>query len=461
MADTKSFRIKKGLDVPITGQPVQEIEVAPQPPFVAVMAADYVGMKPTMYVQAGDTVKRGQLLFEDKKTPGVRYTAPGAGTVAAVNRGDRRALQSVVIALSDAEKAGSGAEEEVSYEAYTGKDIAGMSRDEIKALLVETGMWPSFRTRPFSKVPSPEAQPHSIFVTAMDTNPLAPSVEKVLKGQQEDFERGLIAVAKLTDGLTYLCKEAGSGVSVNPNSGVTMTEFSGPHPAGTVGLHIHLLDPVHREKTVWHINYQEVVAIGSLIRTGKLSLERVVALCGPVVEKPRLLRTRLGASVDALVDGELEEGDNRVVAGSVLNGRAAQGEVHGYLGRFHHQITALREGKEREMMGWMTPGFNKFSTVNVFVSKLMPGKRFDFNTSTNGSKRAMVPIGMYERVMPLDIMPTHLLRSLAVKDVEKAEQLGCLELDEEDLALCSFVCPGKINYGPILRENLELIEKEG
>ncbi|MCC6697272.1 MAG: Na(+)-translocating NADH-quinone reductase subunit A [Candidatus Hydrogenedentes bacterium] len=454
--------IKKGLNLPISGEPVQEIDRVRQPRHVALLADDYVGMKPTMAVAAGDAVKRGQRLFEDKKNPGVLYTAPAAGTVAAVNRGAKRAFQSIVIELNEAEAQGkvTGADV-VRFENYTGNDPAGLSRDQIQALLLESGLWTAFRTRPFSKVPAPGTVPHSIFVTAIDTNPLAPSVERVIAGREEDFQRGLICVAKMTEGKTYLCKARGAAVPANPNTGIAIEEFEGAHPAGTVGVHIHRLDPVHREKTVWHIGFQDVIAIGHLFKTGGLDVERVISLAGPIVKKPRLISTRLGASIDDLVGGELKDGESRVISGSVLSGRVARGEVFGYLGRYHQQVSVVREGREREFLGWMAPGSEKFSIINLFVSCLSRGKRFAFDTSTNGSKRAMVPIGMYEKVMPMDILPTHLLRALIVGDLERAEQLGCLELDEEDLALCTFVCPGKYEYGPILRQNLDVIDREG
>jgi Na+-transporting NADH:ubiquinone oxidoreductase subunit A len=454
--------IKKGLDLPISGAPIQEIEAARPPKSIAVLGDDYIGMKPTMAVQVGDAVRRGQLLFDDKKTPGVRYTSPGAGTVTAVNRGAKRAFQSLVIELNESERKGVVTEADVvSFESFTGNDPAGLSRDQITALLVESGLWTAFRTRPFSKVPEPGTEPHSIFVTAVDTNPLAPSVEKIVAGREDDFQRGLICVAKLTEGRTYLCKAKGAAIPANPNTGIAIEEFEGVHPAGTVGLHIHRLDPVHREKKVWHLGIQDVIAIGHLFKTGELDVERVISLAGPMVSRPRLLNTRLGASTDDLTEGELQDGECRVISGSVLSGRQAQGEVHGYLGRYHQQISVICEGREREFLGWLAPGKDKFSVLNLFVSRLANGKSFSFTTTTNGSKRAMVPIGMYERVMPMDIMPTHLLRALISEDLEAAEQLGCLELDEEDLALCTFVCPGKYDYGPILRKNLDVIDREG
>ncbi|GMU92108.1 MAG: Na(+)-translocating NADH-quinone reductase subunit A [Candidatus Hydrogenedentota bacterium] len=454
--------IKKGLRLPISGEPDQRIEAAPPSRRVALLGEDYIGLKPTMFVQAGDSVKRGQALFEDKKTPGVVYTAPAAGTVAAIHRGAKRAFQSLVIEVNEAERNGTlGDADFAAFEAYTGNDPAGLSRDQIRALLVESGLWTALRTRPFSKVPSPETTPHSIFVCAMDTNPLAASVDVVMKGRERDFEKGLICVAKLTEGKTFLCKAPGSAVPANPNTGIQIEEFDGPHPAGTVGLHIHLLDPVHREKSVWHIGYQDVIAIGKLFSTGKLDVDRVISLAGPSVRRPRLLRTRLGASTDELVEGELKPGESRVISGSVLSGRAGHGEIFGYLGRYHQQVTALPEGRQREFLGWLAPGTNKFSVVNVFASRLLGNKSYDFTTNLNGSPRAMVPIGTYEQVMPMDILPTFLLRALIIGDVEQAEQLGVLELDEEDLALCTFVCPGKYDYAEYLRSMLNTIDKEG
>jgi Na+-transporting NADH:ubiquinone oxidoreductase subunit A len=233
------------------------------------------------------------------------------------------------------------------------------------------------------------------------------------------------------------------------------------HPSGTVGYHIHTLEPAGRSRLIWYIGYQDVLAIGQLFRTGTLDNRRVVALAGPAVKRPRLVRVPLGASTDEVVDGEIEAGDVRVLSGSVLAGRAAMGDAVGFLGRYHRQIAVLPEGRQRDFLGWAGPGLERYSALRVFLSKLMPSKRFDFTTSTNGSPRAIIPVGLYERVMPFDLQPTYLLKALVTLDVERAEQLGCLELDEEDLALCTFVCPGKNDYGPHLREVLSLIEKEG
>jgi Na+-transporting NADH:ubiquinone oxidoreductase subunit A len=449
-------RITRGLDVPLAGAPVQAVEPARAATRVALVAADYVGLKPTMLVQPGDRVRRGQPVFEDKKTPGVRYTAPAAGTVAAIHRGDKRAFQSLVITVGDDE----GPDAQVALSSFTGRPVAELDAGSIRALLVESGLWTAFRTRPFSRIPAADSTPESIFVTAVDTHPHAPDVAIVLADRGPDFEIGVTALQALTSGKVYVCKAAGSPVRAPAGPKVAVEEFTGPHPAGTPGVHIHLLDPVDHGRTVWHVGYQDVAAIGRLLATGRIDVERVVSLAGPGVARPRLLRTRLGASIDELAGGELVPGEQRVLSGSVLDGRIASGEVHGYLGRHHLQVSALPEGRRREMFGWITPGRDKFSLWGVVAGHFAKGTGLPLTTTTNGGKRAMVPIGGYERVMPMDLMPTFLLRALIIGDIERAEALGCLELDEEDLALCTFVCPGKIEYGPLLRAMLDRIEKE-
>ena len=452
-------KIRKGLDLPISGEPRQTIEDAPSTSRVALMASDYIGMKPRMAVKVGDVVKRGQLMFEDRKADDVRYTAPGAGTVVAINRGARRALQSLVIELNE-RAGGPSPDDQVVFEHYTGKPVTELGREQIQALLFESGLWTSLRTRPFSKVPSPNSKPTALFITAADTNPLAPRVDVVLEGHEDTFCVGLEAIKRLCEGPVYLCKGQNSRVGAYEVEDIRVEEFQGAHPAGLVGTHIHFLQPVHLGKTVWHINYQDVLAIGRLFTTGQLDVSHVVALAGPAVKKPRLLRTRIGANLDELTDGELKSGENRVISGSVLSGRKADGEALGYLGRYHHQISCLAEDRERVFFGWLSLGAKMFSLIPTHIGRFVT-KKFDFTTTTHGSKRDMVPIGLFEKVMPLDIMPTFLLRSLMSGDRERAIDLGCLELDEEDLGLCTFVDPGKNDFGQILREQLTIIEKEG
>lgn len=444
------INIKRGLDLPIAGAPAQRIEAGRPVRSVAVVGFDYPTMKPTMAVQVGDRVKLGQILFSDKKSEGVHYTAPGAGVVSAVHRGEKRVLQSVVIDLEG--------DEEVTFTSYSPAQLDGLSGEQVRENLQQSGLWTALRTRPFSKVPAVDATPASIFVTAIDTHPLAADPAIIIAEQSEAFEAGLKVLTNLAK--VFLCKAPNASLPGESLAKVQVESFNGPHPAGLAGTHIHFLDPVSASKSVWTIGYQDVIAVGKLFTSGRLSVERVVALAGPVVEQPRLVRARLGANLDELTAGELQPGANRVVSGSLLGGRTAHG-AFAYLGRYHQQVSCLREGKEREMLHYMRPGVDKHSILNIYISKLMAGKKFAFSTSTNGSPRAMVPVGNYEEVMPLDVLPTQLLRALIVGDTEVAQKLGCLELDEEDLALCSYVCAGKYEYGPILRDNLTRIEKEG
>jgi Na+-transporting NADH:ubiquinone oxidoreductase subunit A len=445
-------KIKRGLNLPITGEPSQNSIDAKNVKRIAILGRDYVGMKPTMEVQVGDKVKLGQLLFTDKKMEGVKYTAPGAGKIVEINRGEKRIFLSLVIELEG--------NEEVTFKSYSESELKTIDKDAVKSQLIDSGMWTTIKSRPFGKVANPTSEPHSIFVTAMDTNPLAPSVQKILEGSENNFKNGLAVLSKLTEGKLYLCKKPGEKIPIAEVPNLVVEEFDGPHPAGAPGTHIHFLDPVSRAKTVWNVNAQDVAAIGSLFTTGKINVERIAAICGPSAKNPRLIKTRVGASISELTEGEIKEGETRVVSGSVLSGRHAF-EAEAYLGRFHQQITLLEEGRKREFLGWLTPGSNLYSVKNIVVSKIFKNKKFDFTTSTNGGPRAIVPIGSYEKVMPLDIIPTYLLRAIAVDDVEEAEALGILELDEEDLALCTYVCPSKIDHGINLRRTLTLIEKEG
>jgi len=444
--------IKKGLDLPIQGGPEQVIHDGPTPRQVAIMGDDYIGLRPSMAVKVGDQVQQGQVLFEDKKNPGVKVTAPASGEVVAIHRGERRVLQAVVIAVDDSIPG-------LDFNRYDGTELAGLDPSLVRAQLVESGLWTAFRTRPFSKTPAIDAEPKAIFVTAMDTQPLCGDPALIINQQPAAFLDGLAVISRLTAGKVHVCKGEGS-LPRSPVANVREEIFVGPHPAGLVGTHIHFLEPVSAHKTVWHLGYQDVIAIGHLFTKGQLSAERIIALAGPSVRQPRLLRTRLGASVSELTAGQLLAGEQRVISGSVLSGDRCHGPFD-YLGRYHLQISVLPEGRDKEFLGWAMPGSDKFSVTRSFLGHLFKGKGFKFTTSSNGSDRAMVPIGNYEKVMPLDILPTLLLRDLAVGDTDSAQQLGCLELDEEDLALCTFVCPGKTEYGPLLRQCLTKIELEG
>lgn len=446
------YKIKKGLDIPINGRPdqstIDEVEISS----VAILGQDYVGMKPTMHVQEGDRVKVGQVLFSDKKNPGVQFTSVGAGTVSAINRGAKRALLSVVVDLDG--------DESEQFDQCSADQIDTLDAERIRENLIKSGLWAAFRTRPYSKIPAIDSEPDSIFVTVTDTNPLAADPDVIVSKYQQAFSDGIRIVSRLSKGTVFVCTKEDSKIEVPALDNVQTAEFSGPHPAGVVGTHIHYLRPVNTNRMVWHIGYQDIIAISKLFENGRLWVNRIVALTGPMVQNPRLIKARMGAKIGEIASGELKPGKARVISGSILNGRRAADAV-GYLRRYDNQITVLPLDKSRDLFGWLSPGPNRYSMFNVFLSALKRDKTYDFGTLQNGSPRAMVPLGHYEDVMPLDLLPTQLLRAILVGDTDSAQALGCLELDEEDLALCSFVCPSKNVFGPVLRIRLEQIEKEG
>ncbi|MFT6732050.1 MAG: Na+-transporting NADH:ubiquinone oxidoreductase subunit A [Polaribacter sp.] len=446
------IKIKKGLDLPITGRPKQEIHDGPPITQVALLGEDYLDMKASMHIRIDHTVKCGDLIWTDKKNEGVRYTAPASGKIVAINRGAKRKLLSVVIEIDG--------NESVEFEKTPQEQLALIGKENITERLNQAGLWAALRTRPFGKVPLRGTSPVATFVSIMDTNPLSGDPQVVIKEKETEFNNGLTILKQLTEGELFVSYDGNQGLNISKNEVANYQAFAGVHPAGNVGTHIHFLKPVNASRQVWHINYQEVITIGELFVTGRLNCERVIALAGPLVKEPRLIRTMQGANIEELLKDQINPNDERVISGSVFNGHIA---VHhrAFLGRYHNQISVLAEGREKEFFGWIHVGVDKFSVTKAFISHLNPSKRFDLNTSTHGSERAIMPIGSYERVMPWDILPTQLIRAIVVGDTDGAQELGCLEFDEEDLALCTFVCPGKYEYGPILRDVLTTIEKEG
>ena len=445
--------IKNGLNLPIAGSPLSLIDESKKTTWLSIIGDDYKGMKPQMLVEEGNKVETGQKLFEDKKRPGVFITSPGAGEIISINRAEKRKFQSLTIKLA-------GQEQSVTFKSMLTKPLDRMSEEEIRKALIESGLWTAFRTRPFDKTPHTGNRAAAIFVSAMDTNPLCFDPEIIIKKYEKNFYEGINILTKLTGGKVYVCVKKNSFIkSQTPR--VLITEFRGPHPAGNPGTHIHYLEPVSENKTMWHIGYQDVIAIAKFFEEGQLWNTRYVAIAGPHAIKPRIIKTRLGASIDELLDGEIKNAkETRIVSGSVLNGTGYFNEKS-YLGRFHTQITLLEEGNKRELFGWAMPGINKFSVTNVFLSKLLFKKNFTLNTSINGQHRNIVPVGSYERVLPGDFLATNLLKSIMAKEIDDSINLGCLELSEEDLALCTYVCPSKTDFGKNLRELLDVIEKEG
>lgn len=444
------IKIKKGLDIPIAGSPEQVIASGCSLQTVALLGTDYIGLRPRLLVEPGQVVGLGEPLFLDKRDSAVQFTAPGTGRVLAVNRGRRRALQSVVIELDET------AASEKTFDVVQRQD-----RNAIRELLLQSGAWTSFRTRPFERVPDSRSSPRSLFITAVDTRPLAANPCVVIGSRAEEFALGMQVLAQLVEGPVFLCTGPDwSGPEPAPDS-IQRVEFAGPHPAGLPGTHIHYLDPVGADRMVWHIDYQDVIAIGHLFKTGRLLSERVVAVGGPGAVKPRLLRTRPGANISQLLTDEIASSRPcRIISGSVLDGFTAKGPL-GYLGRYDKQVSVIFESATQQWFGWFGHGPDKLNSAGLFQSIRSRQARINLSNAQNGRRVAMIPLETFERVMPLDILPAPLLRALLVRDTDAAQALGCLELTEDDLALSSFVCPAKQDYGVALRANLDQIEKEG
>ena len=419
---------------------------------VGIVGRDYPGLKLGPLVDVGDRVTLGQPVLRDRGDPRITCVAPAAGVVTAVNRGERRVLQSLVIRVDG--------DEQEELASYRRQELDTLDRETVTGLLCDAGLWVALRARPYNQVPAPGTVPFAITVTAIDTNPLAPDPMIAIGADPEAFKDGLRIISRLTEGMLYVCARTGTPVPVPSDGHIIEADFEGPHPAGLPGTHIHMLCPAGPHRTVWHVGYQDVLAIGRLFTSGRIPVERVISIGGPMVKDPRIVRTRAGASLEDLLGDGLLPGESRIVSGSILGGEAVSG-WGAYLGRYDNQVSVLQEGRQREFLGWITPGRDKFSVSNAFSSALRRRLPFRFSTNQNGSPRAMVPIGIYEKVMPLDILPTPLLRALLVGDTESAMALGCLELAEEDLALCSFVCPSKHDFGPVLRSVLDQIHKEG
>ena len=447
------FRLRLGLDLPINGTPQQTVHEAAAPKSVAVVGSDYIGLKPRMLVAEGDKVVRGTPLFSHKEAPNVMFVSPCKGRVRGIMRGARRVLQSVIIDVDDSDDEGVN---------FGGTGSEGFQRDDVKKILFASGLWTSFLTRPYSKMPLEDDEPSAIFVTAMETEPLAPDASVVVNREQEAFNLGVTAIATLTDGQVYICKALNGAIDdVTGAANIENHQFDGPHPSGLAGTHMHFLNPPSVTNMVWSIGYQDVLAIGHLMRSGYINSSRVISLAGPLARNPRLLKTVSGACLDDLVEGEFDpQSPCRIISGSILSGRIAEGPL-AYLGRFSRQVTLIKEDTEQIPFGWIRPQPNKFAVMPVLASAFRRSKLFNFTSNLNGGRRAMVPTGIFETLMPQDFLPTQLLRSLLVMDTDAAQSLGALELDEEDLALCTFSCPAKYEYGQALRDSLLKIEKEG
>jgi len=446
------IKIKKGLDIKMNGQAELIYVKAPRALTYAIKPGDWHGLTPKIIPKLCDEVKVGTPIFYDKYHPEIKFCSPVSGILSSINRGERRRIVEVVIEDNGKDTA----------ETFKQGDPAGMKREEIVENLLNSGLWPMIRRRPYTVIAKTDEVPKSIFISAFDTAPMAPDYDFLLKDSVEDFQWGINTLKQLTEGKVHLNLDGRypSVKTLSSVEGAEVSHFKGPHPAGNVGIQIHKLDPINKGEVVWVVQPQDVITIGRLFKTGKYDPSVVVALTGARVEKPKYYRTIRGTEVAPILENQLKEEDNRVISGNVLNGKKIDAET-GYVGFSDSQLTVIREGNYHELFGWMMPGFKKMSVSRSFASRwLTPNRKFDMDTNYHGGHRAFVMTGEYEKVLPMDIYPMQLLKAILVNDIDKMEQLGIYEIDEEDLALCEFVCTSKTPVTKIVRDGLRAMRKE-
>ena len=447
----KTYKVSRGYDIPIQGEPEQRIDEGFRPKTVGVCPNRFHGIKPRLDVAVGDSVKVGSTLFHDKTNPEIRFASPAAGKIAEIKLGPRRVIEEIQISSS-------GVEFE-QFENFRTHEIGGQDRGKLIDLLLKAGVWPFIRQRPFSRIATPTDTPSSLFINCMDTAPLASDPAFVLQGKEEEFKAGVEACKVLSPNGVHLVVDGNAQNSFFQNvEGVEKHAFTGKHPAGLVGTHIHEIDPLGpHTKVVWYLNARDVVALGSFLLIGQYPTDRVVAITGTGAKKRRLVRTQLGVRLSELLEGETED-DVRFVSGNVLTG--AQKNADGFLDFYDDQVTVIPEGREQYFMGWLVPGLWRWTYHRAYASALLPGKKFAMHTNTNGEERAFVKTGDYEKVVAIDVLPDFLCKAILANDIDLMEQLGILECDVEDFALCSYISISKIEFTEIIKKGLDMMEAE-
>ena len=445
---SETIKLRKGLNIKLKGSAKLELKTLPVPATVALKPTDFPGLTPKLKVKADTIVKAGEALFYDKYHPEIIFTAPYGGKIVSINRGERRRILEVV--LETDVKAGS-----VEFKKADPNSLSG---EEVKELILNSGLWPFIKKRPYGVIASPSEKPGSIYISTFDTAPLAPDYNFVLKGQMGTFQTGINALAKLTDGKVNLGVSANSDFTATKN--VVINTVEGPHPSGNVGIQIHNTAPINKGDVVWTVNVQDVLFIGRLFETGKVDFTKTIALAGSEVEKPMYYKTILGANVNSLIDHKLVKANykQRIISGNVLTGTRIKPQ--NFIGFYDSVVSVIPEGDEYEFLGWAMPGIDKFSASKTFLSKLFPKREYEMNSNLHGGERAFVLSGQYEKLVPMDILPVHLLKAILVNDIDKMEQLGIYEVIEEDFALCEFACTSKIKVQDILRTGINTMIKE-
>lgn len=446
------IRLKRGLNIPISGAASCKITKTVVPNVVALKPTDFRGVTPRLLVQEGDVVKAGTPIFADKMHPEIVFCSPCSGTVAEIVRGEKRKLLEIRI---NADKA-------TDYIKFEVPKPASMDKQSVTKALLESGLWPCIKQRPYGVVASPEVSPKAIFISAMSTAPLAADLDFILQNEFNELQAGINALSKLSKGGVHISLDAKkfSATELHKFSGVTYHSFSGKHPAGNVGVQINHISPINKGEYVWSVDLFLVAAIGKLFLHGIYDMSRVVAVAGPAVKDPSYVKAVAGISMNDLSEYfDASKGDVRIISGDVLTGEAVG--KGGFLGFYNNLVTALPEGNYYEMFGWVKPfRLHKFSTSRSYFSWLMPKKQYNMDTNTNGGERAFVVSDVYSKVLPMDIYPVYLFKAIMAQDIDKMEKLGIYEIIEEDVALCEFVCPSKIEIQSIVKNGIDLMIKE-
>jgi Na+-transporting NADH:ubiquinone oxidoreductase subunit A len=450
--------LKKGYDIKLAGKTEKVVVEAENPKLFASQPTDFIGLKPKLEVEEGSFVKIGSPLYFDKVRPEIKFTSPASGKVVQINRGERRAITEVVIESDDQDEA-------IDYGKHLSDELSKLDVNDLKKQLLESGLWPVIRQRPFSKIADPEAKPRDIFICAMDTAPLAADPEFLLENEDENFLAGVNVLSNFTEGKLYLSADGSKQNHVSAIEKVKNVElhsFTGKHPAGNVSVHIHHIAPINIGDIVWYVYAPDVALIGQLFLSGHYPVDRIVAVAGSSA-KPEIrkyYKTRVGTKVQSLAnEGNMVDDHVRYISGNVMAGRKLT--ENGYLGFYDRTLTVIPDSRKRDFFGWLTPGLKEESFSRLFLSKLFPPKEYVRDTRIHGGKRAFIQTGEYEKVLPMDILPMYLVKSIMAEEIEDMLALGLLEVDEEDFALCSYICPSKIHFGTYIRKGLDLLEKEG
>ena len=448
-------KLSKGMDIRIVGKPPKTVTEDLHAPTYAVKPTDFHGIRPIpkMVVEVGSEVKAGDQLFFDKDQPEIFFTAPVSGEVTEIRRGEKRSIVEVVIL----------ADKEIKYKEFKTGNPTDMSREDIKAQMLESGAWCFLKERPFNLMAGIDNEPKAIHISGFNTAPLRPNANATILGSQAEFQAGLDALGKLTEGHVHLNLDA-QAKEQHPYymeaKGVQRNYFEGKHPAGTVGIQIHHIDPINKGDVVWTVDVQDVTTIGRLFLSGKYDPQRAIAIAGPVIKEPKLYATRLGANIGPMIADNMSKEHVRYIAGDVLTGKAIDTEGKGHAGFYDNVVSVIEEGDFHEFMGWILPSYPRPSASVTFPWTLMPFVDHEVNTNTHGERRAFVVTGQYEDVLPMDVYPVHLLKAILAQDFETIEGLGIYELVEEDIALCEFVCTSKQPAQKILRDGIEFMRSQ-